>query len=452
MSRAKTVLDTLRTWHKMPAGELLQRVNFSRPTLMRAIKELGGQVISRGHARRTAYAARRDIRGISRPFPVYRIDSLGRGHEVALLEPVYPQGSALQFTEAFRWPLDNEMADGWFDSLPYPLDDIRPQGFLGRNFSHRYSSLIQTSEHLRNWSEDDVLYALSLFGVDQNGDYILGEAAFRQYLDAQQKGFHFFSDDEITTAYPEQAVAALRFGLTGSSTAGEFPKFTAPRLVNGKPVHVIVKFSGEKKSPQEERWADLLVCEHLAANTIVDTLNISAVQSRIYQIARRTFYETVRFDRHGEFGRKGVCSWAAMNSALFGLTGPWPDGADIMQARNVISSDTCTHIHLLWHFGSLIANTDMHDGNLAFLPDMTLAPAYDMLPMMYAPQPGVELVECNYLPPLPLPDERLLWMQAAKAAKIFWCRAANDARISTTFRKICEENAKKLGNAIHTQR
>jgi len=44
-------------------------------------------------------------------------------------------------------------------------------------------------------------------------------------------------------------------------------------------------------SPQEQRWSDLLVCEHLALATIADTLKLSAAQSRIYQMHGRTFYE-----------------------------------------------------------------------------------------------------------------------------------------------------------------
>jgi hypothetical protein len=47
----------------------------------------------------------------------------------------------------------------------------------------------------------------------------------------------------------------------------------------------------------------------LALTTIADTLQLKAAQSRIYQFAGQTFYEVDRFDRHGEFGRSGVCTW-----------------------------------------------------------------------------------------------------------------------------------------------
>jgi hypothetical protein len=89
----------------------------------------------------------------------------------------------------------------------------------------------------------------------------------------------------------------------------------------------------------------------------------------------------------------------------------------------------------------------MHDGNLSFKPQrsaepspLTLAPAYDMLPMLYAPQRGVELPPVNFAPRLPMPAEREAWQVAAHAAEGFWSRAAEDARISAPFRAICTEN------------
>lgn len=452
MAIAKTVLDILRTWGRQQSGELLQRLGVSRPSLMRAIAGLGGQVVIRGRARRTAYAARRSIRGNATPFALYRIDESGRSHEAGLIEPIYPEGCAMSFAEELPWPLDDEMADGWFRGVPYPLGDMRPQGFLGRNFAHQFSATLQVDEDVKRWGEDDVLHALHLLGWDQPGNYILGEHALRRFLEEQQKGSHFLSDDAVQKEYPQRALQALNFGVADSSAAGEFPKFTARRLVNGVLTHVIVKFSGAETSPQEQRWSDLLICEHLALTTIADTLQLSAAQSRIHQFGGRTFYEVDRFDRHGEFGRSGVCTWQELNSALFGLTCSWSEGAKALLNESYISSETAHQIILLEHFGRLIANTDMHDGNLAFLPGLTLTPAYDMLPMMYAPQRGVELVERNFAPTLPIPRERTVWVQAAEAAMVFWRRTELDARISIGFRSIGKDNADKIERMLLAQR
>jgi hypothetical protein len=452
MGFAQTVLETLRTWGRQQSGEFLQRLGVSRPSLMRAIAELDGQVVSRGRARRTAYAARRSIRGNPAPLVLYRIDESGRAHEAGVLEPIYPQGCAMRFTEACPWPLDDEMADGWFRSVPYPLGDMRPQGFLGGNFAHQFATILQVDEDVKRWGEDDVLHALSVLGWDQPGNYILGEHALRRFLEEQQRGSHFLADDVVEAEYQHDALRALNFGVADSFAGGEFPKFTARRLVNGLPTHVIVKFSGADGSPQEQRWSDLLICEHLALTTIADTLQLSAAQSRIYQSGGRTFYEVDRFDRHGEFGRSGVCTWQELNSALFGLTGPWSDGAEALLKKGTISAETAHQINLLEHFGRLIANADMHDGNLAFRPDLTLAPAYDMLPMLYAPPRGVEIIDHNFAPVLPVPRERSSWMQAAAAALVFWRRSERDERISEKFRTICQLNADQVERLLVTQR
>ena len=100
----------------------------------------------------------------------------------------------------------------------------------------------------------------------------------------------------------------------------------------------------------------------------------------------------------------------------------------------------------LWWFGRLIANTDMHAGNLSFVPNDTLAlaPAYDMLPMLYAPLPGGELPTRSFEPALPLPPQRAVWLLACAAALGFWDRAATDARISAAFRRTCSANARRL--------
>ena len=97
----------------------------------------------------------------------------------------------------------------------------------------------------------------------------------------------------------------------------------------------------------------------------------------------------------------------------------------------------------------------MHDGNLSFRPGtlggraaFRLAPAYDMLPMLYAPARGVELPPREFRPRLPLPAERELWDPASRAAVGFWQTAAEDARISATFRATCAANAKGLARML----
>jgi hypothetical protein len=439
------LLHTLRTWHRAPAGQLVERLRISRATLKRAVDALGPSVVALGRARRTAYAARRALRGSMQPLPLFEVDPQGRLHEVAKLLPTYPDGCAVEFGQMPAWPLDEDMRDGWFDGVPYFLDDMRPQGFLGRNFARHYAALLQVSEHPQDWSEDDVLHALSLLGIDQPGSYILGETACRQWLEHSRHEPAVLSDEDVEAGYPALAEQAMNLGVVGSSAGGEFPKFTAMRSTGGVLRHVLVKFSGSDDSAGTRRWSDLLVCEHLASNVVAQHLLAGAAGSRIYQAAGRTFLEVDRFDRHGHLGRSPVCSWAALNAALFGTSGlPWTAASTELHGRKLIDAPTQSAIDELWHFGRLIANTDMHDGNLSFRPGLALAPAYDMLPMLYAPARGVELPSRHFSPQLPLPAERPVWTAAAVAAQDFWLRASGDPRISDDFRRICERNHRTL--------
>ena len=92
----------------------------------------------------------------------------------------------------------------------------------------------------------------------------------------------------------------------------------------------------------------------------------------------------------------------------------------------------------------LIANTDRHYGNISLLldgDDWALAPAYDVLPMLYAPVGG-ELVARQFAGQNLQPTAATLpeWPRAQTLAKAFWSAAASDLRISAAFRQVCADN------------
>lgn len=125
-------------------------------------------------------------------------------------EEVIVRGSALQLDRASEWPLPGDMADGWFDRLPYPMDDMRPQGFLDRHFARRHTHVLQVDPDPALWSEDDVLHALSVLGHDMPGNYIIGEATYRLFLQSLLAPDDYIADDEkrIAAAYWFSPVAS----------------------------------------------------------------------------------------------------------------------------------------------------------------------------------------------------------------------------------------------------
>ena len=450
----ESLLRLLRATGPLPAAGVLDRMGTSRATLMRTVRAAGDRVVVHGRARRTAYAATRPLRGRLEPIPLFEIDAHGHARDAGHLQGIEPRGCALD-APGFPWPMNEAMRDGWFEGLPYPIADMRPQGYLGRALARTHAALLQAPEDPRYWSDDDVLHGLSVIGSDLPGNLIVGEASYGQWQAGRQRDEIDPATDEIERLWPALARQSTLGLHVGSSAGGEFPKFTTVRTIDGRPVHVLVKFSGSDDSPGSQRWSDLLVCEHLAAQVIATRLAIPTATTRIHPAGNRTFLEVERFDRHGLHGRSALCSWASLNDALFGLAGrPWTEAARRLRERGWIDSTTEDAIARLWYFGQLIGNTDMHDGNLSFTPvegGLALAPVYDMLPMMHAPQRGIELPERAFEAVLPMPSEQDRWQSAARAAIAFWKAAEDDERISPDFRGVCRATAMTVARVLDQQ-
>ena len=188
------------------------------------------------------------------------------------------------------------------------------------------------------------------------------------------------------------------------------------------------------------------MCEH-QAHEILRGDGIAAAQSRIERFADRTYLETVRFDREGALGRIGVSSLFAIDSSLYGKLDNWIDAGKRLADDGRIDAATLGTIRLLATFGALIANTDRHLGNLAchdrYDGKFSLAPVYDMLPMLYAPE-HEELPARRFEAPPPSADSLAVYGRARALAEKYWDSCARDARISEEFRAVCAGNLDTL--------
>ena len=79
---ALELIRLLRLRGRQPAGDLARLLGISRPTLMRTVRAAGDTVVAQGRARRTAYAARRALRGSMAPLPLYRVGLDGDEREI----------------------------------------------------------------------------------------------------------------------------------------------------------------------------------------------------------------------------------------------------------------------------------------------------------------------------------------------------------------------------------
>jgi hypothetical protein len=430
------------------SSELARQLGVAAQTVRRLIDELPKQAwVTAGRARRARYALRRALRGDLADLPIYAIDATGNGQPMSSLTLVQPDGTLLPL-DGTPWPVPIESRDGWWDGLPYPVYEVRPQGYLGRQLAHAEHRNLGVSEDLNGWSGDDILWVLSRCGADVTGNLVLGNEAYTLWLSNKVKGSPPLPERGLAQAYARQAEEAIRAGGRGSSAAGEFPKFTVLRELEGALTpHVLVKFSGAGGSAAEQRWADLLVCEHHGLEYAARLPGVTAARSRVLSHDGRVFIEVERFDRVGPHGRLPLVGLDSLVPAFLGSSSTeWPELVGTLHEMGLTDAASVAAVEDLWWFGRLIANTDMHLGNLSFHVDGTfrLAATYDMLPMAYAPLPGGEVPAREFTPALPLPTQRIAWLTACAAAIQFWATAGTDTRISEPFRSLCRANAAHL--------
>ncbi|PQA75837.1 type II toxin-antitoxin system HipA family toxin YjjJ [Rhodoferax sp. TS-BS-61-7] len=436
----------------LSSAELQAVLGVSQPTVSRALAPLiqSGEVQKVGAARKQRYVLPRTVRDVGRSVPIMRINAQGQPSPFGRMVPLVSTGA-----KGAVWVDEEDGLSQRFDGLPWFLDDMRPQGFMGRTFASSHPEL-QLGNDPRFWSDDDVLRALALCGDDLPGNLVVGEAAFARFHSLPQRASRAAS----TADYPALADSAMQGSMGGSSAGGEQPKFCtivgrSADASGDAPRHVLVKFSPAGDAPTDQRTRDLLVCEHLALQTLASA-GIAAATSRISTGAGRAFLEVERFDRTPinaanplGLGRIGMVSLMVYDAEYVGAMDNWAATANRMQERGLLRPADARTLRLLEAFGELIANTDRHYGNISLLlddDDWALAPAYDMLPMLYAPVGG-ELVPRNFADRPLQPTAATLpeWPQALALARSFWAAASADARISAGFRQIAAENLSHIG-------
>lgn len=429
-------------------AEIARHLQVSLQTVRRLLAELPQDALVRAGIRgQVRHALRRPLRDGATALPVLAVDDTGRAHELADLVPLASEGAFLPLP-ADTWPVPAESRDGWWEGLPYPLYAMRPTGYLGRLFARTEHAALGVSDDPDAWKDDDILWVLGLRGADAPGNLIVGGAAYDLWLRRKLASPAPLEVSQQPDAYRRLAENAAASIAGVSSAAGEFPKFVAMRSLEGaRTPHVLVKFSGASETAAERRWADLLICEHWALEHARQLRGVHAVRSRALDHAQRVFLETERFDRVGQDGRLAVCSLDVIDPAFVGSRDTaWPAVAARLRGMDLLDDASEAAIVRLWWFGRLIANTDMHAGNLTFHVEgrFRLAPAYDMLPMAYAPLPGGEIPPHSFDPALPPPGQREPWLEACAVAIAFWNAAGADSRITDVFRRTCRDNAARL--------
>ena len=396
----------------LAARQLVEKTGISQPTVSRALAGLGEEVVRIGAASSIRYALRDTSRGFASA-PVFRVSDAGLIREFGVLVPVRPNGFVMV------------QADGvtlHSDGLPWWLFDMRPQGYLGRAYASTYAAGLGLPANPEHWGDTQVIRALLAHGHDAIGNLLIGELARDRFIDMPA-----LLPVARAADYPALARAAGSGELPGSSAGGEQPKFCA-YTERG---HVLVKFSVPDDNPVSERWRDLLLAEHLA-------LSVLGVETEFFDFGGQRFLEVPRFDRVGQLGRVGVFSLRALDAEFVGdVSAPWPSLVSRLVAAGHVHADAVAGAALLWAFGTLIGNTDMHAGNLSFVNKQgrpyQLAPAYDILPMGFAPRSGGAVVDTLQPASLSAAVDGEAWREALHLAESYFAMVSDYDGFSGNF-------------------
>lgn len=176
------------------------------------------------------------------------------------------------------------------------------------------------------------------------------------------------------------------------------------------------------------------------------------METEVFDFGGQRFLEIPRFDRIGQLGRIGVFSLRALDAGFVGnARASWPVLVNNLVTEGHVHPEAAAGTARLWAFGMLIGKTDMHHGNLSFISShgrpYRLAPAYDILPMGFAPRTGGAIV--NELRPASLPEviSGDIWQEALGWAENFFVIASSCDRFSANFTPCLETLRRHLDEA-----
>jgi HipA-like C-terminal domain len=410
---------------------LAASLQVSQPTLSRAIHRLSNEVIRfRITGQRTPfYAVTRSLPGQVNPSQkIYRIDVNGS----------ITSAGTIHCLAGGKTLIQTQDADQLYEGLPPAMAFAAPSGFLGRQVAHSASAALQLPTSLKDWSDDHRIACLVSLSVNFPGDLVFGDAALEREMAFRQT--EPVRESEKIKRY-DAMVLNLQEAGHGSSAGGEQPKFLCLTEQRG---HVTVKFA-----LVGTRMAELLPLEHLALKAL-DKAGIQAAQTQLLHGAKHAYLEIERFDRRGRFGRLGLLSAGALDDEIFGQRDNWSAFAERCESAGLLGAEHARRIHTMAAFSELIGNTDRHFENISlFVNDQGrptgVTPAYDILPMKYAPMGGG--VDPDWLPIAPKlgpiggrPD---VWRVAYQAASEFWAQVTDRdicPGVSPQLRKLAAKN------------
>ena len=407
----------------------------TRQTVNRKLRALGDSIIKFDKVRPPLYYAATEAFESGNKIPLAAVDPHGNTNLWGVLRPLAHGGFYLETASIAPKVLNGKKGDGLYEGLPYFLDDMRPQGFIGRQIARDLNAQSDIfPPDPRDWNQEQIGRYLVANGDDLPGNLKIGRMALDRVRRPPQKSRH---ED-----YPELADKAVEGEIYGSSAGGEHAKFAT--YARERDAHVIVKFSPKGNGELATRWRDILVTEYIASE-VLHEFNIPAAELEIFEVHDRLFLESLRFDRTGEYGRLPLISMHAIDNEFSGVGSGWLSVAKELQKRELISWQHLFDIAVYWGFGRLINNTDMHLGNISFSIDgsgFSLAPIYDMCSMGFSPKSTGEIPPLAFSPPdidgpLSFIEETIDTIE--EMSRMFWGKLGEGELLSNEFKFFLEQ-------------
>lgn len=426
---AEALVALLRRRGVATPRELQAALSISQPTLSRLVAKTRAELVVFGRARGVRYAAREPRSTFFAGLPLHRVRENGKVERFGTLHPIVGGQTVL-----LREHGDAHL----FSGLPWFLEELRPQGFLGRLSARALSLELQAAADPRLWTAEQVVRGLLLRGDNLPGDLLPGDVSRERYLRGRLEQHPHLARSE----YADLIEAQLTGAVPGSSAGGEQPKFTC----RGRSHELLVKYSPPlAESAAARRWGDLLRCEELALD-VLRASQVSAAHAEYVEVKGRAYLEVKRFDRTDR-GRIAVATGTFVDAEFVG-SGAWVPLVEGLAQQGTLSAADAETVRVLHIFGGLIGNTDMHLGNLAFFADdyerFRLAPVYDMLPMALRPTAHGELPRREPPLPLPTPEHLEAWNRGTELAHAFFARARRERGLHREVRGFFDRLEKKV--------
>jgi len=339
---------------------------------------------------------------------------------------VWRAGSNMLELDRVGFPLRGPGSHHVEGDLPWVFHELAPDGFLASRFAQWFAKLGLPTDR-RLWRSDQVVSAVSECGHDLPGNLLIGDGTFERYRRIFAPGMRpgpVRGDRQLYSKFVDDILRDAE----QSSVGGARPKF-ALRLADQS--GVIVKFTPPLDTPTGQRWADLLRMEAHAAATLREA-GIAAVHATYVELGERGFLEIDRFDRLAGGGRVGHVTLHGLGAALYAEVASAPRVVESLVRDGHLGVEDARVFARIHAFSRSIANTDTHQGNYGLIFDddgrARLAPAYDVVPMAFAPRH-------DELPDLLIPHAPAADASTRALVLRLIARVEADADISAEFRR-----------------